>query len=321
MPSVRRLLSRTKSFQILLGQDAIGIANTGTGKTAAFLIPMIDKVIKKKSEKVLIIVPTRELAIQIQEEFIKFSQGMNIFSVAVVGGANIRPQIRSLWAMHNFVIGTPGRLKDLVVRKKLNLSQFGNIILDEADRMLDMGFINDIKYLMTLISKKRQTLLFSATFGAEIENLTKSFLINPKRISIKSQEPSHLVDQDIVRVSVVLDKVEVFHDILIQAEFEKVLVFFRTKYGADKLSHKLQQRGFKVDSIHGDKPQNKRQRALKMFEDSVINILVATDVAARCLDIPNVSHVINFDIPGTYDDYIHRIGRTQKEGIALTFVD
>jgi superfamily II DNA/RNA helicase len=178
--------------------------------------------------------------------------------------------------------------------------------------------------LLTLVAKKRQVMLFSATLGKEIEKLVSQFLINPKMVSVATKETSKQIDQDIVRVGAGKDKIEVLHDLLIQANFEKVLVFARTKHGADKLSKNLIVRGFKSESIHGDKPQAKRQRALKMFKDSIVDILVATDVAARGLDIPNVSHVINFDLPATYEDYVHRIGRTgraNKTGIALTFVE
>lgn len=309
---------------ILAGHDVIGLANTGTGKTAAFLIPMIQKILTNPQEKVLIVVPTRELAIQIQEEFTAIAQRLNIFSVVVVGGASIQRQIKELRARHNMVIGTPGRLKDLISQKALDLSRTGNVILDEADRMLDMGFINDVKLLLSLLANKRQTLLFSATFSPEIDSLVQKFLSNPRRISIKSGETSKQVEQDIVRITAGQDKVEVLHDLLIQSHFEKVLVFTRTKFGADRLSKKLFRRGFKTESIHGDKPHNKRQRALKMFKENVVDILVATDVAARGLDIPAVSHVINFDLPATYDDYVHRIGRTgraDKRGTALTFVE
>lgn len=310
--------------EVLAGRDVIGLANTGTGKTAAFLIPMINKIINNPKEKVLVVVPTRELAIQIQEEFVAFARTLRIFSVVVVGGANIGRQISELRLRHNMVIGTPGRLKDLISRRVLDLSFFNNVVLDEADRMLDMGFLPDVKLLLSLVAKNRQTLLFSATFSKEIENLVQSFLKNPEKISVASQETSKQIDQDIIRVAAGKDKIEILHDLLIQASFEKVLVFTRTKHGADKLSKKLHQRGFKSDCIHGDKPHAKRQRALKMFKDSIVEILVATDVAARGLDIPNVSHVINFDLPATYEDYIHRIGRTgraEEKGIALTFVE
>lgn len=309
---------------ILAGQDVIGLANTGTGKTAAFLIPLINKILLNPKEKVLIIAPVRELAIQIQEDFSALTQNTNLSAAVVVGGANIQRQISALQRRPNVMIGTPGRLKDLINRKKLNLSVCGNVVLDEADRMLDMGFIADVKLFLSLLAEKRQTMLFAATFSAEINNLAKQFLVNPEQISLKTRETSEQVDQDIVRVVAGKDKVEMLHDVLNQAQFEKALVFTRTKHGADKLSKKLYKRGFKSDCIHGNKPHNKRQRVLTMFKKSAIDVLVATDVAARGLDIPNVSHVINFDVPATYDDYVHRIGRTgraDQQGKALTFVN
>lgn len=309
---------------ILAGHDVIGLANTGTGKTAAFLIPLVHKILTNPYEKALVVVPTRELATQIQEEFRALSQKFNIFSVVVVGGADIRRQISGLRMRHNVVIGTPGRLKDLINRKVLDLSKFGNVVLDEADRMLDMGFVHDVTLMLSLVAKKRQTMLFSATFSKEVESLAGKFLNNPRKISVATVETSKLIDQNIVRVAANEDKFEALRNLLAQSQFEKVLVFTRTKHGADKLSRGLYQRGFKSECIHGDKPHNKRQRALKMFKENVVDILVATDVAARGLDIPNVSHVINFDIPATYEDYIHRIGRTgraEKRGTALTFVN
>lgn len=309
---------------ILAGRDMIGLANTGTGKTAAFLIPLLNKIMANRQEKALIVVPTRELAIQIQEEFVALSQGLNIFSVVLVGGADIRKQITKLRSHYNVLIGTPGRIKDLLNRKVINLSGFANVVLDEADRMLDMGFVPDVRLFLSLVAPKRQVLLFSATFGSELEKLVKQFLINPERISIQTREISKQIDQDIVRITDKQQKIEVLHNLLIQNTFEKVLVFTRTKHGAEKLSKGLYTRGFRSESIHGDKSHNKRQRALKMFKENSINILVATDVAARGLDIPNVSHVINFDVPATFEDYIHRIGRTgraDQKGTALTFVN
>ncbi len=309
---------------VLAGEDIIGLANTGTGKTAAFLIPIINKILLNPQEKALIVTPTRELAIQIQEEFLTFSQGLRISAVVVVGGANIQRQIMKLRALPNVVIGTPGRLKDLITRKALNLTKFSSVVLDEADRMLDMGFIDDVKLLLSLVAKKRQIMLFSATFSNEIERIVNTFLVHPKKIVIQSRDTASQIDQDVVRVKSGMNKMEMLHDLLIQSQFEKVLIFSRTKHGADKLSRGLCQRGFKSESIHGDKPQNKRQRALKMFKENAVNILVATDVAARGLDIPKVSHVINFDVPATYEDYIHRIGRTgraDQKGTALTFIE
>jgi superfamily II DNA/RNA helicase len=308
---------------ILAGKDVIGLANTGTGKTGAFLVPMINKMLTTPSEKLLVVVPTRELAIQIEEEFRAFSRNLGIRSVVVVGGANIRPQIQNLRSRHNVVIGTPGRIKDLIMRKNLHLSGFGNVVLDEADRMLDMGFIPDVKYILSLVSQKRQVLCFSATLAPEIEKLVNDFLVDPVRISIRTRETSAQIDQDVIRLKHGEDKIEVLHDLLNKAAFSKVLIFSRTKHGAEKLSKILEKRGFKAESIHGDKSQAKRQKALKLFKENYVDILVATDVAARGLDIPDVSHVINFDVPATYDDYVHRIGRTGragKTGIALTFI-
>lgn len=309
---------------ILEGKDVIGLANTGTGKTGAFLLPMINKIIKDPKQKLLVVVPTRELAIQIQEEFIAFTQGLRLQAVVAVGGTNIRPQIQRLRTRHNLVIGTPGRLKDLIDRKDLRLETFANVVLDEADRMLDMGFINDVKLLMSLLSKPRQTLLFSATLSREIEALVQQFLTNPIRVSIKLRETPDQVDQDIVRVGKNEDKIEVLRKLLVQSHFQKILIFTRTKRGAEKLSNVLFKMGFKAESIHGDKSHYQRQKSLQLFKNNRVEILVATDVAARGLDIPNVSHVINFDIPASYEDYIHRIGRTGragKTGTALTFIN
>ncbi|NTV41287.1 MAG: DEAD/DEAH box helicase, partial [Candidatus Moranbacteria bacterium] len=216
-----------------------------------------------------------------------------------------------------------GRLKDLIQRKNLHLSGFHNVVLDEADRMLDMGFIEDIKFLLSLIKGPRQTLFFSATLSPEIENLTKQFLNDPVKISIRTVATSAQINQDVIRLKPGQDKIEVLHDLLVKTDFQKVLIFSRTKYGAEKLSRALHSRGLKSESIHGDKSHAKRQRALKLFKENIVDILVATDVASRGLDIPNVSHVINFDVPATHDDYVHRIGRTGragKAGTALTFV-
>ena len=308
---------------ILRGEDVVGIANTGTGKTAAFLIPLINKAILNPDEQVLIMAPTRELAIQIDEELKTFIKGLKIFSVCCVGGAYIGKQISELRYFNNFIIGTPGRLKDLIERRSLNLSKCRNLVLDEADRMLDMGFINDMKYVMGLMPKERQTLFFSATLSPEIERIINDFLKNPVRISVKTQDTAKSIDQDVVRVKGG-QKLDVLHELLIQPEFSKVLIFGRTKHGVEKLTNMLADRGFKAVSIHGDKAHAQRQRALKLFKDNTVQMLVATDVAARGLDIPNVSHVINYDLPETYEDYVHRIGRTgraDKTGKALTFVD
>lgn len=309
---------------ILKGADLVGIANTGTGKTAAFLIPLINKVLINPNEQVMVIVPTRELAIQIDQELKGFTKGMKVFSVVVVGGAPIGPQIRDLKYHNQFIIGTPGRLKDLIERKMIRLSQFKSIVLDEADRMLDMGFINDMRMVMAGMPKDRQTLFFSATLSNEIEKLIGEFLREPVRISVKTRDTSKNVEQDIVRVERGANKLDVLHDLLNQEGFSKVLIFGRTKHGVEKLSTMLAGKGFKAESIHGDKNHSKRQKALGLFKDNQVKILVATDVAARGLDISDITHVINYDLPATYDDYVHRIGRTgrgSKKGKALTFIE
>ncbi len=309
---------------ILNGRDLVGLANTGTGKTAAFLIPLLEKVLKDPNEMVLIMAPTRELAIQIEDELKGFSHGMKVFSACCVGGAFIGKQIRDLKYKNNFVIGTPGRLKDLMERGALDLSKFRNVVLDEADRMLDMGFIADMKFMLAKMPKERQTLFFSATLSKEIERLINDFLTNPVMVSVKTRDTAESVDQDIVRVGRDKSKLDVLHDLLKDVEFKKVLVFGKTKHGVERLGKELSMRGITAESIHGDKRQAKRQQALGLFKDNKIQVLVATDVAARGIDVSDISHVINFDLPSTYEDYVHRIGRTGrggKAGKALTFVD
>ncbi len=309
---------------VLKGVDVVGIANTGTGKTATFLIPLINKVLLNRKQQVLVVVPTRELAIQIDAELKSFTAGMRMYSVCCVGGASLSRQINDLRYQYNFIIGTPGRLKDLIDRKMIFLKEFNTIVLDEADRMLDMGFVNDMRAVMAGMPKDRQTLFFSATLSPEIEKLIHEFLKEPVRISVKTQDTSKNVDQDIVKVARGANKIDVLHDLLNQKEFSKVLIFGRTKHGVEKLSGILVQKGFKADSIHGDKNHSRRQKALTMFKNNQMQVLVATDVAARGLDIADVTHVINYDIPATYDDYVHRIGRTgrgNKKGKALTFVE
>lgn len=307
---------------ILSGKDVIGIADTGTGKTAAFLIPLIEKILKNDAENVLVIAPTRELAQQIQTELRIFTQGMRVYSALCIGGSNIRNQISEVRRDPHFIIGTPGRLKDLIERKVLSMNRFNTIVLDEVDRMVDMGFIQDIKYLISLLPAKRQSLFFSATVSNQIKDIINSFLTNPITISVKTSQSSDHIHQDVVRLNGAY-KIDVLTNLLKKEDFKKVLIFGRTKRGVEKLAVTLFQMGFKVASIHGDKPQFKRQHALRLFKDNVVNILVATDVAARGIDVPNITHVINYDQPTTYEDYIHRIGRTgraNQAGMALTFV-
>lgn len=308
---------------VLEGKDVVGIANTGTGKTAAFLIPLINKVYIDRGQKVLIVAPTRELAVQIRNEFNDFTLNAGLESVLCIGGVNINPQIRALKQPFNFVIGTPGRIKDLKNQNKLNIASFSTIVLDEVDRMLDMGFIHDIKFIISHLPKYRQSLFFSATMTPAVTEIMHSLSPDPVTVSVKKQETSLNVDQDVVNVRGV-NKLEVLHDLLISDGFEKVLIFGRTKWGVEKLSRALTQRGFRVAALHGNKNQNQRQRALEDFRNNKINILLATDVAARGLDIDGITHVINYELPETYDDYVHRIGRTgraERKGTALTLID
>lgn len=309
---------------IIDGRDLIGLANTGTGKTAAFLLPLINKVFKDKSQKVLILAPTRELALQIDNEFRQFSWDMKIFSAICVGGSPIYKQINNLRRNPNFVIGTPGRLKDLSDRNLIKFETFNNIVVDEIDRMLDMGFVDEIRNILNKLSKERQSLFFSATMPPKIREITRQFLVDPITIEIKSRETAENVDQDIIHVRSSEMKFNQLQDVLKQSEVKKVLIFSETKRDVERLMTSLSSAGFKADSIHGDKKQHQRQRALSLFKTDAVNILVATDVAARGLDIDDITHVINYTVPQTYTDYIHRIGRTgrgDKKGFALTFVE
>ncbi|HDZ54310.1 MAG TPA: DEAD/DEAH box helicase [Candidatus Nealsonbacteria bacterium] len=308
---------------ILRGKDVVGLSNTGTGKTAAFLIPLIEKVLQNPHEQILVVLPTRELALQIEQELQSITKHMRIYSITCIGGEHIRIQIRQLRYKSNFIIGTPGRLIDLVKRGILILNGVHIVVLDEADRMLDMGFVNDIRLLMAHVPEERQTLCFAATMSKKIELLINDFLKNPSTISVKTAETPENIEQDIVRVRD-LNKVDVLHDLLQNNEFKKVLVFGRTRRGVENLSRTLTRRGLKIESIHSNKTQAQRKRALLSFKNNRVQALVATDVAARGLHIDNITHVINYEIPETYDDYIHRIGRTgrgTKRGKALTFVD
>lgn len=308
---------------VIEGKDVVGIANTGTGKTGAFLIPLINKIFFSRAERVLIVAPTRELAVQIQDECKSLAFGMNIFSVLTIGGASMYNQTSALRRNPHFIIGTPGRLKDLVQNGKLNLSSFNNIVLDEVDRMMDMGFITDIQFLIGKLPQRRQSLFFSATLPPATRPLMQAFLNNPVTISVKTQDTAAGIEQDVIKVKG-RNKIDLLHNMLAEEGFDKVLVFGRTKWGIEKLSKILLQRGLKVAAIHGNKSQGQRQRALDEFKKGNIQVLLATDVASRGLDIENVTHVINYDQPASYEDYIHRIGRTgraERKGIALTFVD
>lgn len=309
--------------KILEGKDVIGIANTGTGKTAAFLIPLIDKVLKNRTKKVLIVAPTRELAVQIEDEFYSFSKGLGLKAVLCIGGASMGRQRSDLRYPHNFVIGTPGRIKDLIRERDLNLGIFENVVLDEADHMVDIGFIHDIKFIISYLHKVRQSLFFSATIDGKVKEIIASFVTSPVTISVKTTDTLDNIEQEVIRVTGGNRKIDALHDLLVQKNYSKVLIFGRTKWGVQKLADELAHRGFKAGAIHGNKSQNQRLRVLREFKEDRIQILLATDVASRGLDIDDVSHVINFDMPVSYEDYIHRIGRTgraNKKGTALTFV-
>jgi ATP-dependent RNA helicase RhlE len=313
---------------VLDGEDIVGMANTGTGKTAAFLIPLIDKVLKfrelGKNERVLIMVPTRELALQIEQEFYGFAKFLNINAVCCVGGANIMAQVRVLRRSPNFVIGTPGRLKDLAERGELDFTSFSTVVLDEADRMLDMGFISDMRFVLGQMPSPRHTLFFSATLSRDIEKLIGEFLNKPARVSVKTRDTAATIDQDVVYVKPGESKLDLLVEMLKDESFQRVIVFGRTKHGVERLTNDHMRAGVKAESIHGDKTHGRRQKALGLFKQGHVRVLVATDVAARGLDITGVSHVINFDLPATYEDYTHRIGRTGRAGTsgkALTFVN
>lgn len=310
---------------IIEGKDVIGIANTGTGKTAAFLLPIIDNQIGENARpSVLIIAPTRELAQQIDEQFREFSRGLNLYSALVVGGVPADRQIRDLRRRPNFIIGTPGRLKDLMNRKHINLENVNTLVLDEADRMLDMGFLPDIRTIVTATPADRQTLLFSATITPDITAIVNNFTNNPVTISVCTSETNEHIEQNVIEAHDKAHKVELLTEMLRGDDYEKVLVFGETKFGVQRLSDYLDNSGISSVAIHGNKNQSQRARALKQFKDGRVRVLVATDVAARGLDIPNVSHVINFDTPQTYEDYVHRIGRTGRggaSGFALTFIE
>ncbi len=307
---------------ILEGKDLIGLANTGTGKTAAFALPMIERLLKTNGTA-LIMAPTRELAVQIDDEFRQFARGLGLYSAICVGGASMNRQIEALRRRPRVVIGTPGRLKDLVQQGVLKLQYTTVLVLDEADRMLDMGFIKDIRFLIAELPTARQSLCFSATMTGDISTLIHEILTEPVTISVVKGETSDHVEQDVIKATSKDHKIELLTDMLKQPGFEKVLVFGQTKWGVQKLADQLNKTGFKAEAIHGNKSQPQRQRALDAFKANRVQVLVATDVAARGLDIPNVSHVINFDQPNTYEDYVHRIGRTGRagqRGQALTFV-
>lgn len=308
----------------LEGRDIIGIASTGTGKTAAFALPILTKLIQDKSAKALIIAPTRELAQQIEDECRSLAKGSGITGALLIGGTQMGPQLRDLSGNPSIVVGTPGRIKDHIDRRTLKIANFNMVVLDEVDRMLDMGFINDVKEILSQLAPVRQSLYFSATMDSKVRSLIESFSKDPIMISLKTGEASENVHQNVVRYSGDSDKLEKLHDLLIDQKVEKSIIFSETQRSVEKLSNMLIERGFKADAIHGGKTQGQRQRALNRFKSNEIKILVATDVAARGIDVADVTHVINFSQPQSYEDYIHRIGRAGragKIGHALTFIN
>lgn len=310
--------------QGLEGKDIIGVANTGTGKTAAFAIPLLNAIMHDKSKRALILAPTRELAEQIEQELRSFAKGSGLFGALLIGGAPMGPQLRDLRDQPNVVIGTPGRIKDHAERGSLRLNQFNIVVLDEVDRMLDMGFINDIRGILSEAQQERQSFFFSATLDAKIKILVDSFLSDPVTISVRTSETSDNVNQDVVYYQGYSEKIDKLHDVLISEGVEKTIIFDETKRGVEKLGQELQSRGFKVDALHGDKTQGQRAKAMRRFKNNEINVLVATDVAARGIDVADITHVINYSTPNTYDDYTHRIGRAGRAGrigYALTFLN
>jgi len=307
---------------ILDGHDVVGLAQTGTGKTAAFLIPVIQKTLKERGRQTLILTPTRELAIQVEQELRKLTPKMNIYSTVCVGGMNIRPQISGLRRKNHFIIGTPGRVQDLMDRGHIKPGGITTVIFDEADRMLDMGFIHDMKKILKDVPVERETLFFSATMSKSVEGLVHDFLRKPITVSVRKTDITNSITQDVVRYEH-HNKFTTLVDLLKTEEFSRVIIFGAMKHSVEKLSLELVHSGIKADAIHGNKSHVQRQRALNGFKEGRVKVLVATDVAARGIHVDNVSHVINYDLPGTYEDYVHRIGRTgrsDKQGKALTFV-
>jgi len=305
------------------GRDVVGIANTGTGKTAAFLLPLIHKIITDPSQGVLILAPTRELAVQIYDEFEKFAQNLPIGVVLCIGGTSLSAQSQRLRSNPHFVIGTPGRIKDLIMRHAFKPEKFTNVVLDEVDRMLDIGFRQDIEFLISKLSQPRHSAFFSATMNRQTEEVMKRLLTNPVTVTIEQTHSVLHIGQDVIRLKPGENKVEVLYQLLNQEQFERVIIFGRTKHGINKLEKQLFEKGISVRSIHGNKTQQARQRALTEFKRGRVRALLATDIAARGIDVDDVTHVINYDEPESYETYLHRIGRTGragKIGSALTFV-
>ncbi len=309
------------------GRDLLGIAQTGTGKTAAFSIPIIQQLAaapatRQRSPRALILTPTRELAIQIEECVSDYSQFTRLRSCVIFGGVNQRPQVEQLHRGVDTLIATPARLPDLISQRLLTLDGVRHFVLDEADRMLDMGFVHDIRRIVPLLPKQRQTMLFSATMPKTIAALSQTILNHPQRVEV-APVPSVVdtIDQSLYMVEKP-EKVDLLVKVLNSRQDDTALVFSRTKHGADKIARKLKQRGISCDAIHGNKSQNARQRALENFKNHKTRVIIATDIAARGIDIDGLQLVVNFDLPDVAETYVHRIGRTGRaghSGQALTF--
>src|SRR5665213_733285 len=308
----------------LSGKDSVGIANTGTGKTAAFAIPLLHKLMSDKNSAALIMAPTRELAQQIEEECRSIAKGSGIHGAILIGGVSMGPQLKDLRLNPQIVIGTPGRIKDHATQGSLKLERFNIIVLDEVDRMLDMGFINDITHILNRTAPKKQSFFFSATLDSRVKTIIEGFSSDPVHIIVKTGDTSNNVEQNIITYMGKEEKIKKLHDLLIQDGVTKILVFDDTHRSVEKLSKELELRGFETDAIHGGKSQAQRQRALKRFRDNQVKVLVATDVAARGIDVVDITHVVNYSTPQTYGDYVHRIGRAGRAGrlgYALTFIE
>ena len=315
---------QSQSIPISLeGKDVLGTAQTGTGKTLAFTIPMLNKLLKNKQAMALIICPTRELATQVMETVLKLNiREIGIGNALLIGGESMQKQLRQLKKGARIIVGTPGRINDHIERKSLNLSRVNYLVLDETDRMLDMGFTPQIEIILKFIPKDHQTLLFSATLPENILKISQKYLNNPERVSVGSlSTPIEKIKQETFQITA--DKK--YHELINQLveRSGSILVFVKTKHGADKIVKRLKYDGHKADAIHGNLRQSKRDRVIRGFRNGNNRILIATDVAARGLDIPVIKHVINYDLPQVPEDYIHRIGRTGragKDGSALTFL-
>ena len=311
---------------ILEGRNLIGLAQTGTGKTGAFLIPLIHNLLKKDASKhVLVVSPTRELALQTDSEFRSIASGLKLYSTCIIGGTSVRRDIENLRRPGHIIIGTPGRLADMVRQGALDLRRFSVLVLDEFDRLLDMGFAPEIERLVGGMSRRNQTVLFSATEDKSQQRIIDGLVENPYVVKVRTGNISAAnIEQEIVSVKDGEKKIEVLLEMMRDDSFEKVLVFVDTKRGVSRICRDLRRGGITADEIHGDKSQNYRVKALESFRNRKIKVLVATDVAARGLDISQVSHVINFQQPKDMESYIHRIGRTGRAGAsgrAITFVN